>query len=74
MDKIDAAIAGATKLTPVTMTTAEGEFGDSGRPFGIRVPSDLREDELGAVVELLVRIRLNGQQAAARARGLVVPT
>lgn len=73
MDRIDAAIAGAAKLTPVTMTSAEGTFGDSGRPFRLSVPSDLGEGELGALVELLVRIRVNGQQQAPGPR-LVVPS
>jgi hypothetical protein len=64
MDRIDAAIAGATKLTPVTMTSADGTFGDSGRPFELKVPSDLTGEELGALVELLVRIRVAGQRQA----------
>jgi hypothetical protein len=72
-DLVDAAIAAAEAPKPVTMTVAQGAFNDTGRPFHIEVPADLSDGELGAMVELLVRIKNQGAAAAAPRPRLFVP-
>lgn len=59
----------------VNIASIQGAFNDTGRPFSLAVPADLSDAELGALVELLVRIKSQGTQRGPRlVRAAALPT
>jgi hypothetical protein len=68
VDKVDAAIAAVSaQADTVEMTNVAGDFAETGRPFALSVPVDMSDQELGALVELIVRIK-GERQAPPKSR------
>jgi hypothetical protein len=69
VDEVDSAIVGAAKAADtIQMANVAGDFTDTGRPFAVSVPADMSDGELGAIVELLVRLKAKGAQQQPQAR------